>query len=73
MAVGRTFDPSDSSNFDPETFTPCWYASSALTNGELKEIQCDRPAVGRYVSLYLYNEPDQLVALSICEFYVYGE
>ena len=72
VAVGNTFDPSDQANFNPETFTPCEYEAGQLGHGETREIMCDRPVTGRYVTVYIY-QTETTYPLTICELQVFGE
>ena len=71
-AVGMMFNSSDKSSFDPQTFTPCVYQPGGFNAGETREMVCDQPAVGRYVTVYMYQSGAKY-GLVICELQVFGE
>ena len=72
VSVGMMFNSSDRSSFDPQTFTPCVYQPGGFNAGETREMVCDQPVVGRYVTVYMYRT-DIKRSLVICELQVFGE
>ena len=73
LAVGNNFDPSDQANFNPERFTTCAHEPGQVSEGETREMVCDRPVFGRYITVYIYQTGAATHALTICELQVFGE
>ena len=65
VAVGNRFERR---YFDRDGFTVCAYVEGALNQAETRTVKCDKPVVGRYVTVYLNTEN----ALTICELEVHG-
>ena len=47
------------------------YQPGGFNAGETREMVCDKPVVGRYVTVYMYEEMNQ--GLVMCELQVFGE
>ena len=74
MAVGKNFDPNDLDSFDPESYIPCLHEPGQLGDGETREMLCDRPVIGRYVTVYVYySNVTAAEVLTICELEIFGE
>ena len=70
VASGINFDPSA---FNPETYTTCTYEPDKSGEGVTREMVCDRPVTGRYVTVYMYQTNGTREPLTICELEVFGE
>ena len=73
VASGINFDPSDKKNFNPETYTTCAYQPGNSSDGVTREMVCDRPVTGRYITVYMYQTNGTKEPLTICELEVFGE
>ena len=73
IAAGNTFNQTDLQSFNPESYMPCVHEPGQLNNSETRELVCDRPVVGRYVTVYLYHFNVTAEPLTICELEIFGE
>ena len=73
IAAGNTFNQMDLQSFTPESYTPCVHESGQLANSETREMMCNTPVVGRYVTVYLYHCNVTVQTLTICELQIFGE
>ena len=71
IRVGQNFDVADQGSFDPTTYTQCVYQSAALGDGKTRMFHCDRPIVGRFVTVHFPTTRTEV--LTLCEVAVYGE
>ena len=69
VAVGSILDPT---SFNPETYTPCAYEAGQLLLGETRQMMCDKPIIGRYITVYTYQTETAKPPLTICELQVFG-
>ena len=73
IAAGNTFNQTDLQSFNPESCMPCVHEPGQLNDSEIRELRCDRPVVGRYVTVYLYQFNVTAKPLTICELEIFGE
>ena len=73
IAAGNTFNQADLQSFSPESYMPCVHVSGQLADSETRELMCDKPVVGRYVTVYLYHFNVTVYPLTICELQIFEE
>ena len=74
VAAGKNFDANDLDSFNPESYTSCLHHPSQVGTSETKELMCDRPVIGRYVTVYVYySDGTTAQPLTICELQIFGD
>ena len=68
IRVGNDFDEN---SFDPSTFTECWYQSTALGEGEIRQFTCNQVILGLYVVVHFPTS--KVERLTLCEVEVFSD
>ena len=68
IRVGFDFDEN---SLDPSRFTECWYQSTELGEGEIKQFTCHQVILGLYVAVHFPTS--KVESLTLCEVEVFSD